>query len=51
MVEGCLRGIMSSQEGKSFEEIVGYAKYVMEENKIAKLDQEVFKPDVEVGVD
>ena len=51
MVEGCLRGIMSSQEGKSFEEIVGYAKYVMGENKIAKLDEQVFKPDVEVGVD
>ena len=51
MVEGCLRGIMNSQEGKSFEEIVGYAKYVMGENKIAKLDEEVYKPDVEVGVD
>ena len=51
MVEGCLRGIMSSQQGKSFEEIVGYAKYVMDENKIAKLDEEVYKPDVEIGVD
>ena len=51
MVEGCLRGIMNSQEGKRFEEIVGYAKYVMGENKIAKLDEEVYKPDVEVGVD
>ena len=51
MVEGCLRGIMSSQQGKSFEEIVGYAKYVMDENKIAKLDEEVYKPDVEMSVD
>ena len=51
MVEGCLRGIMNSQQDKNFEEIVGYAKYVMGENKIAKLDEEVYKPDVEVGVD
>ena len=51
MVEGCLRGIMNSQQDKNFEEIVGYAKYIMGENKIAKLDEQVFKPDVEVGVD
>ena len=51
MIEGCLRGIMNSQQGKSFEDIISYAKYIMEENKIAKLNEEVYKPDVEVGVD
>ena len=51
MIEGSLRGIMSSQEGKSFDEIIGFAKYIMEENKVAKLDDEVYKPDVEMTVD
>ena len=51
MVEGCLRGIMNNQQDKSFEDIISYAKYIMEENKVVLLDEEVSKPDVEVGVD
>ena len=51
MIEGSLRGILSSQEGKSFEEIISFSKYIMEENKVAKLSEEIYKPDVEMNVD
>ena len=51
MIEGGLRGILSSQEGKSFEEIISFSKYIMEENKVAKLSEEIYKPDVEMNVD
>ena len=29
MIEGSLRGILSSQEGKSFEEIISFSKYII----------------------
>ena len=51
MIEGSLRGILSSQEGKSFEELISFSKYIMEENKVAKLSEEIYKPDVEMNVD